>query len=165
MTTTMEDLAMMRDLTRMTGAITNVQKKQLDMWPRVILGADNVKVSVDTKEHVIDVDVSNVDFKGICAASPNESPVDAYERRMAVFNESCKFLLGEEYTVNISMKGQSLKVFHPLAPVPVATHEPRFERPGEQEAYRKVIGGSGWLGIHPKDKKENERRDSEDEEA
>jgi hypothetical protein len=122
---TIEDLIQMRDLTRMLGTLNNVQKKQLDMWSRVILGANDVTIEFDFENYVLSVDVSNLDYKTMMEGQ--QDPVEMYKRRMAKFDSAIKFLIGDEYSVVVKLKGKTLHRFAPKAP-PQQLHLPKEEK-------------------------------------
>lgn len=114
---TTEDLMHLRDMTRMTGTLTNVQIAQLKMWPQVILGARKAEIEFDPDTHLVIAFISDLDY-GTMMAGITESPVLVYNRRMARFDEAVKWLLGGEYGVRIVLKDKTIADFPPKsAPV------------------------------------------------
>lgn len=122
---THEELMQLKELTRMTGQLSNVQIAQLKMWPRVILGANHAQVEFDPDQYVLIVDVSDLDYKSMMEGA-TDNPVVIYNRRMVRFNESVKYLLGEDYAVIIRLKGKMIGHFPPLCE-PLAAHPPKPE--------------------------------------
>lgn len=126
MSTSKEDILKLRDLTRMTGKLTNVQIAQLKMWPKIILGANDGEVEFDPDEHMLTVTISKVDYKYIMEGATEPLP-QVFNHRMGLFNTAVKFLLGDEYGVNVVMKGKLLGAFPPSQQAEPA-HAPKFDK-------------------------------------
>ncbi|WNM70312.1 hypothetical protein [Myxococcus phage Mx1] len=134
MTPRIEELMKMRDLTRMTGTVTNVQMHQLKMWPLVILSAEKATVSVDTEAASVEFDVEGVDWKSLPAVQTPQEVLELFRARMQHLDGAVKLLFGEEYSVVIKMKGKLIQSFPPKSPVGTA-HEPKFETPEDAVAF------------------------------
>lgn len=116
----------MKELTRMTGVLNNVQVAQLKMWPKIILAADNAEVEFDPEAYSVTVEVSDLDYRSI-GEGASEDLVVVYKRRMERFNQAVKFLLGDDYAVLVKMRGKVLASFPPISP-PLAAHQPLLEK-------------------------------------
>lgn len=117
---TTDELMLLKEMTRMTGKLSNIQIHQLKMWPKVILGANKAEVEFDPEQYALIVDVSDLDYQGMLADT-KEDPVAIYNRRMTRFNESVKFLLGEDYAVFIRLNGKMIGHF-PATSRPIVAH-------------------------------------------
>lgn len=122
---TNDELMTLKELTRMTGKLSNLQIHQLKMWPRVILGANKAEVEFDPEQYALIVDVSDLDYKGMMTDT-KEDAVTVYNRRMARFNECVKYLLGEDYAVFIRLNGKMIGHF-PATKRPITAHPAKGE--------------------------------------
>lgn len=120
---TEKELMQLKELTRMTGSLSNVQIKQLKMWSAIVLGALGFEVEVDTEGFVVVVDATSLDYPTMMKDT-TEDPVTMYRRRMARFDYAVKWLLGEDYAVVIRLKGNQLGSFPPKSP-PLLAHLPK----------------------------------------
>lgn len=116
----------MKELTRMTGTLTNVQSAQLKMWPRIILGANNAEIEFDPENNSVAVDMSDLDYKSMLEGV-TEDPVTIYSRRMAKFDTAVKWLLGDDYAVTVRLKGHAIGQF-PAKSLPIRAHMPKDEK-------------------------------------
>lgn len=120
---TNEELMRWKDLTMMTGELSEVQILQLKMWPKVILGASAAEVEFDANERSVSVILGRVNYKWVIEGS-NESFNVLFKRRMERFDEAVKWLLGDDYIVRIISKGQKIMEFPPLSGL-IKAHQPR----------------------------------------
>lgn len=118
-----EDLMKLRDITRMTGTLSNLQMLQLRLWPQVILGAQKAEIEFDPDAQVVSVDLSDLDYKTMMEDSPWQDPVKLYQYRMEKFDSAVKFLLGDDYGTVIRLKGTTIGQFGPRR-MPAKAHEP-----------------------------------------
>lgn len=123
---THEELIKLRELTRMTGLLTNVQIKQLKMWPQIVLAANDAEVEFDPDMRTLTVSISNLDYDAMKERAPLDDIVTVFNRRMNKFNQCVKFLLGNEYAVSIEMKGKRLGYFPPTE-LSAAVHAPKHD--------------------------------------
>lgn len=124
-TPTEKDLLALRELTRMSGLLNNVQLYQIKMWLHVILCANNAAVEFDPDGYVLVAEISNLDYK-IMMEGVSSDIVSHFKKRLMFFDKAVKMLLGDEYAVVIKMKDQILAEFPPLA-APSRTNPPRKE--------------------------------------
>jgi len=134
-TPTQEELVRLREITRMTGYLTNVQIRQLQMWPRIVLAAHDASVEFDPDTHEVEVDLLGIDYNAIWTPQEQmqllpEMLVKEYQTRLQYFDKCVKYLLGNEYGVTVKFKGKVLGRSPPTAPVSGA-HLPDFERAEE----------------------------------
>jgi hypothetical protein len=115
MTPTSKDFAQMRELTRMTGQLNNVQAHQLKMWTHVILSANTGVIEFDAENCALVIEISNLDYKSMMEGVA-EDMVTHFNKRLQFFNKSAKLLLGEEFAVIIKMRDRILGDFPPSAP-------------------------------------------------
>lgn len=126
MTPTHEELVKLRELTRMTGLLTNLQIQQLKMWPQIVLAANDAEIEFDPELRLVAVSISNLDYASMQERAPTEDIVTVFNRRMNKFNQCVKFLLGDEYSVVIEMKGRRLGYFPPKE-LTLTAHPPKNE--------------------------------------
>ena len=119
---TKQDLLKLRDLTQMTGGLEKSQIAQLKMWPKIILCANDGEIEFNPDEKFLAVDLSNLDYKSM--ESEGVDIVTSFKRRMDRFDESIKFLLGDDYTVIVKVKGTSLGNFPPKMAT-LGAHSPK----------------------------------------
>lgn len=120
-----EELMRLKDLTMMTGELSEVQVMQLKMWPRIILGATAAEVEFDANERSISVILQRVNHKSITEGSSEDFMV-LFKRRMQKFDQAVKWLLGDEYTVRVFSNNHKMAEFMPSTGI-VKAHQPRFE--------------------------------------
>jgi predicted enzyme involved in methoxymalonyl-ACP biosynthesis len=117
-----KEIAQMRELTRMTGLLNNVQAHQLKMWTHVVLCANEGVFEFDPEGLLLVADVSNLDYKAMMEGV-SEDIYTHFKKRMAFFDQCVKMLIGEEYGVVIKMKGNVLSDFPPMS-MPKKAHPP-----------------------------------------
>lgn len=122
---TKEELMRLKDLTMMTGELSEVQILQLKMWPRVILGATAAEVEFDANERSLTAILGRVSHKAVTEGSKEDFKI-LFDRRMEKFNQAVKWLLGDDYTVRIYSNNHKLAEFMPLVGIQKA-HPPRPE--------------------------------------
>lgn len=133
MTPSVKELVQMRELTRMTGQLNNVQAHQLKMWIHVILSANAGAIEFDPENYVLFVEISNLDTKAMME-EVEEEMVPHFKKRMQFFDKSAKLLLGEEYAVVIKMKDKVLADFPPTsAPMKSNRNWSRIFKPEEKK--------------------------------
>jgi hypothetical protein len=122
MTPTAEDFARLRELTRMTGTLSNIQIHNLKMWASVILCARQAEMEFDAENHTFIVEASGIDLQAMMEHP--EQPVQAlYRHRMARFDECVRMAIGDEYDISVRVKGVELGRFPPKGP-PTKAHPP-----------------------------------------
>lgn len=117
---TQEDFVTMRELTRMTGQINQVQVHQLQMGVLVMLCAKTVELEFDPDTHVLSADITGID-----SSLWGENALAEFQKRMKMYDGVVKFVLGDEYSCVIKIKGNVVGDFPPKAPPPKA-HKPVF---------------------------------------
>lgn len=117
---TEDDLIALRELTRMTGKLCDVQIQQLKMWPRVILCANNADVEFDPEQYTLIVNISDLDYE-VMKLESTKNLVEAFHLRMTRFAQSVQFLLGTDYSIFIRMKDSLLGTF-PATNGPINAH-------------------------------------------
>lgn len=123
MTPAEADLMRMRDLTKMSGALTRQQIAQLKMWPRIILCADNAEVEFDPESHSVSANIWDINSAAMLEGT-SEDAATIFGRRLEKFDEAVKWLLGDEYTVNVSIKGKHITSFPPKT-IDTKAHPPK----------------------------------------
>lgn len=124
MVPTKQEILTMKDLTRMTGLINQVQSHQLKMYCLVILCANQAEIEFDPELYQVVADISKIDSKALLEGYIDKSLKEAFTHRALLFNDSVKFLLGDEYQVIIKMANNLLADFPPTTP-PQKAHTPR----------------------------------------
>lgn len=120
---TVEELMRWKDLTMMTGELSDVQVLQLKMWPRVILGATTAEIEFDPDQRSVSVYLGRVNYKAITEGSTEDMMV-LFKRRMQKFDQAVKWLLGDDYTVIIYSNKHKMAEFPPLVGI-LKAHPPR----------------------------------------
>lgn len=119
----------MKELTRMMGTLTREQITQLKMWPKVILSANNAEVEFDPEGYVVSANIWDIDAKSMLEGleGTSEEAVAVFGRRLQKYDQAVKWLLGDEYTVNVSIKGTLIKSFPPTT-ISTKAHPPKEEK-------------------------------------
>lgn len=95
-----KQLVILRDMTKRFGCIHEAQKLQLNLWPYVVDPTiKGVEVALQFDECC-----AYFAFKGSTANHKTK----AYQKRLQEFIRSIKFLLGDEWSTNVSLDGVTI---------------------------------------------------------
>lgn len=119
---THEELQKLKDITRITGHLTQIQTRQLEAWAQVVLAADWYEIECDPDNRTLSVNTSDLDYASM--EYGGEEVGNVYRRRMSKFDECVKYLLGTDYSVTIRLKGKLIGQFPPLSPT-IKAHPPK----------------------------------------
>lgn len=102
-----QQLQMLREMTRMTGALHEAQVLQLKMWPLMLfpwVSIKGVEFTWSVEQKVVTYTLSTMPGR-----KANEKQL---QERTGVLNEWLHELLGDEWRVAVTIKGKTAKAIH-----------------------------------------------------
>ncbi len=98
-----QQLALLRGLTKRTGAIHEAQVMQLRLWPFA------VDPQLDRAEADVDVEGKQVLYRWENSDAPrNFAPDKKYAERLTKLEDSIKFMFGASWKVTVALNGNSI---------------------------------------------------------
>lgn len=108
----MEQLALLRELTRSTGILHEAQKLQLDYWVRVVVD-DATGHYIEAKLEGAGRQVTYVVTTSNAKKKKTKKKLQALQKKLATLDEYVKVLLGRDVTVQVKIDGKLVGEFGP----------------------------------------------------